>query len=168
MSHFVCIWNPTEEKVSTVIHGSHFNFPAGSFKVMESSKGDFIDQYRMETGLVTLRDSRLLPDSDSFLPGFERTKEAESYLAPHRERGIQCLIKHHLMIVQNNQMALRQDLAVKYPSGDSARMAAANASPGELESMRLVAKYKKKAGDNEAKRVDEVLKLMEDVGPIGI
>ncbi len=70
------------------------------------------------------------------------------------------------MQIRNNQISLRQDLANKYPTGDSGKMAAAYASPAELDAMRLVAKYKKKTSSNAAKQIEEVEKLMNDIGPM--
>lgn len=165
MADFKCVWNPTEETVSTMINGAYFNWNPGQFKTMRAHQASFIGSNRKEFGLVVVDDDRFAAGSDEFVPGFEKSKEAEPILAPYREQGVSNLVNHLMEIIRNNQVSLRQDLAHKYPTADAAKLAAINASPAELHAMRLVAKYKKKNGDNDAKRVDEIEKLMKDIGP---
>lgn len=165
MADFQCVWNPTEEPVSTVINGSHFHWNPGQFKTMREMQARFVSSNRQETGLVVLDDLRFAAGNDEFIPGFEKTEEAKPLLSKKQEEGVANLIHHLMGMIRNNQVSLRQDLAHKYPTADAAKLAAINASPAELNAMRLVAKYKKKNGDNDAKRVDEVEKLMKDIGP---
>lgn len=165
MADFLCVYNSTEEPVSTRIHGSWFSFTPGALKTMEASKAEFVAMHRKETGLTVVRDPRFIAGTDQYEPGFEKTEAGKAILAPLKEEGINNFISALMEIIRNNQVSLRQDLAHKYPTADAAKLAAVNASQGEMDAMRLVAKYKKKNRDNDAKKVDEIAKLMEDIGP---
>jgi hypothetical protein len=131
---------------------------------MSQAKADFINECRRDSGLVVL-DDRFDPSSEAFVEGFEKSEEGKKLMADKREEGISGLIEHHMEIIRNNQVSLKQDLAHKYPTADATKLTAIHASKGELESMRLVAKYKKKNKDNDAKRADEIKKLMDEIGP---
>lgn len=159
------IWNPTEEVVSTCMQGAWFTFKPGSFKTMDENKALFVMSNRKETGLVVL-DGKFDPSQeDKYVEGYEKTEDGKKHLVEKREEGITNLINHHMSIVRNNQVSLRNDLAVKNPAADPIRLAALEASKGELESMRLVAKYKGKNSQSDAKKVEEVEKLIKEIGP---
>jgi hypothetical protein len=163
---FLAVFNPTEEEVTTTINGSFFTWKPGQIKQMRAGQADFVDTNRKELGLMKLEDPRFIPaEQEKYIPGFEKTDEGKKILEPLREKGINNLIDHLMEIIRNNQVSLRQDLANKYPTGDSAKLAAAYASPAELNAMRLVAKYKKKNNSNSAKQVEEIEKLMQEIGP---
>lgn len=157
------IWNPTEEKVVTMMQGAWFTFQPGSFKTMDDAKAAFVRSNRKDTGLVVL-DDRFDPSSEKYEEGFEKTEQGKSILIEKREEGIRNLIEHHMSIVKNNQVSLRNDLAHKNPAADPIKLAALEASPGEILSMQLVAKYKKKNNDSAAKKVEDIEKLMEQIG----
>lgn len=159
------VWNPTEENVSTRIHGNWFSFKPGQFKVMDIDKCNFIQMNRRETGLVVLP-PEFCSSREEFVEGYAQSEEGKAILLQKREEGIQGLIDHHMGIVKNNQVSLRQDLAHRYPSADYEKLCKLEASKGELESMRLVAKYKGKASDSGAKKIEEIEKLMKQIGPI--
>lgn len=162
------VYNPTEEHVSLCIHGSWLQFPAGQLKIVyQPEKADFIRRDRQYSGLVVLPEE-FDPQSEKFAEGHERTDEGKKILSEARIQGINALIEHHMGVVRNNQVSLRQDLAHRYPSADASKLAALDASKGELESMRLVAKYKGKSSDNAQKKVEEVEKLMQSIGPVVI
>ena len=162
---FLAVYNPTEEEVTTQINGSYFSWKPGQVKQMRKAQAEFVDTNRQDLGLVVVSDPRFIPSEEAYILGFDKTEEGKKVLEPLRQRGLNNLIQHLSLIIRNNQVSLRQDLANKYPTGDSAKMAAAMASKGELEAMRLVAKYKQKTHDNAAKQVEEVEKLMKQVGP---
>lgn len=164
---FLAVYNPTEEEITTTINGSFFTWKSGQVKQMRAGQARFVDTNRQELGLVLVEDPRLIPaEQDKYIPGFEKTDEGKKFLEPYREKGINNLIKACSEIIRNNQVCLRQDMANKWPTGDSAKMAAAQASEGELKAMRLVKKYKMKTRDNAAKQIDEVEKLMAEIGPV--
>lgn len=163
----VYIWNPTEELVTTKIHGSWFSFPPGAKKSMVGAeKGQFIQQNRKETGLVVLP-PEFNPNDERYSDGYDKTEEGKSILEAKRVEGINSLIEFHLAVVRNNQVCLSQDLARRYGSPETGKqMAKYEASKGELESMRLVAKYKGKSGNNMQKKSEEIDKMMDKIGPI--
>jgi hypothetical protein len=162
---FVRVWNPTEETVSTCIQGAWFSFKPGQFKSMDNSKGDFIRMNRKGTGLVVLPE-QFEPTSEIFVEGIVEKPEGKVILAEKREEGIRNLIEHHMDIIRNNQVSLRQDLAHRYPTADASKLASLEASKGEIESMKLVAKYKGKASDNAQKKMEEIGDLMDKIGPV--
>lgn len=162
---FLAVYNPTEEEITTTINGSFFTWKPGQIKQMREPQAQFVNTNRQDTGLVLVDDARFIPAEEAYIINFDKTPEGQSVLEPLREKGINNLINHLSSIVRNNQVALRQDLANKYPTGDSAKLAAAYASQGEMEAMRKIVKYKKKTKDNAAKQVDEVEKLMKEIGP---
>jgi hypothetical protein len=162
---FLAVYNPTEEEITTTINGSFFTWKPGQVKQMRATQAEFVSTNRQETGLVKIEDPRFIPaEQDSYIPGFEKTKEGIAVLEPYRVLGINNLINHLNFVIRNNQVSLRQDLADRYPTGDSAKMAAASASPGELNAMRMLKKYKMKTKDNAAQQVEEVEKLMGELG----
>ena len=163
---FLAVYNPTEEEITTTINGSFFTWKPGQIKQMRAGQADFVDTNRKETGLVKINDPRFVPSEDSYILNFDKTEEGKKVLEPLKEQGINNLVKHLMYIVRNNQVALRQDLANKYPTGDSAKLAASYASPAELDAMRKVVKYKKKTDSNDARQVEEVEKLMQQIGPM--
>lgn len=166
---FKAVYNPTEEEVTTTINGSYFTWKPGQIKQMRAGQADFVDTNRKELGLVKIEDKRFIPsEMDHYIPGFDKTPEGQAFLAPYKEQGINNLIENLMWIIRNNQVSLKQDLANKYPTGDSGKMAAAAASPAELNAMRLVAKYKKKTPNNAARQVEEVERLMKEIGPINV
>jgi hypothetical protein len=125
-----------------------------------------VDTNRKEDGLMVVRDPRFIPSEDAYIKGFENTPEGKAILEPLREEGINNLIDHLTFLIRNNQISLKQDLANKYPTGDAGKMAAAYASPAEVNAMRLVAKYKKKTKGNAARQVEEIEGLMKEIGPL--
>jgi len=164
-NEFLAVYNPTEEDVTTTINGSFFTWKPGQIKQMRAGQAHFVDTNRKELGLVLVSDPRFIPAEEGYIANFDKTPEGKEALEPLREIGIKNLIDNLLAIIRNNQVSLRQDLANKYPTGDSGKLAATFASPAELNAMRLVAKYKKKNKDNAAKQVDEVDALMKEIGP---
>lgn len=128
-------------------------------------KAEFIARDRAYTGLIVLPDE-FDRQSESYIEGYEKTPEGLAVLASVKEKGINSLIEFHMRVVMNNQVSLRKELAHQYPGSDHSKLAALDASKGEIESMRLVAKYKGKTSGNDQKKIDEVQKLMTQIGPV--
>lgn len=158
------VWNPTEETISTQLQGAWFSFKPNQMKIMDDHKCRFIESNRKGTGLVVLPD-QFDKSHERYVEDFEKSEEGKEIMAQKRSEGISNLIEFHMAIVQNNQVSFRNDMASRYPSGDAVKLAALNASKGELESMRMVAKYKGKQSQNDAKKVEEVQDLMKTIGP---
>lgn len=159
------VWNPTEEFVNTKMQGSWFSFKPNQRKQMDQDKCNFINTNRQETGLVTLPD-QFDPSSESFVEGFEKSQEGMAILGELKERGINSMVNFYLDIVKNNQVSLKRDLAKDSPGTDPMKLAALEASNGEIHAMQLVKKYQARKQDNQAKKLVEVQKLMEEIGPI--
>lgn len=159
------IWNPTEELVNTKMQGSWFSFKPGQMKIMDQDKANFITTNRQETGLVVLP-GIFDPNDDAYVEGYEKTQEGMKILEEFREKGIENLVQFHLDIIKNNQVFSKRDLAKENPGVDALKLAAIEASPGEIKAMQLVRKYQAKKQDTQAKRIAEVQKMMEEIGPI--
>ena len=159
------VWNPTREIVSTKIAGSWFTFKPDTRKAMDEDKCRFISENRKDTGLVILPD-QFDPLSEHHIPGFDDTAEGRAVLEQKAAEGIEGLLSFHKDIIRNNQVALRKDLATKYPNGDHGRMVALEMSSGEIHSLEMVAKYQKAKEDNKDAKLKEVQKLLDAVGPM--
>ena len=159
------VWNPTEENISTKLHGAYFTFAPNAQKIMDENKCNFIETNRKEYGLVVLPDefNRI---SEKFIEGYEKTEEGKKILAEARTKGFNNLIEFHMDIIKNNQVSLRNYLAPRSPGVDPARLASLNASEGEVRSMQLVAKYKGKSSTSAAQKAASVEKLMDQIGPM--
>jgi hypothetical protein len=152
--------NATQEKVTLVLQGNYFTWEPGKEKVIRNPElVKFIQTNKNDYGLAILPD--LIEDDEDVSPEeFERRK------AEHAEqRALECdqaldrYIKRLRNVIYNNQVSLRRDLEQKNIKADPSSYA----SDGELEAMRLVAKYQKRAEDSEASKIAEVKKLMEQV-----
>ncbi len=121
---FLAVYNATEEEVTTTINGSFFTWKPGQIKQMRAPQAEFVDSNRKELGLVVVRDPRFIPSEDQYILGFEKTPKGLEVLAPLRTLGINSFVAHLMWIVRNNQVSLKQDVANKYPTGDSAKLAA--------------------------------------------
>lgn len=161
------IWNPTEERIETRIFGNHFEFKPNQFKIMKPEFADFITQARGYTGLVVLPPQFDPQDEEHYVEGYDKTPEGKAILAEKKSEGINKLLSHYQDIVRNNQVSLRNDLVKKDPHTDPIKLAAIEASRGEMDAMRLVAKYSKQSKDSNDAKVKEVEKLMSEIGPIG-
>lgn len=162
------VWNPTEELVKTKVFGNWFEFKPGQMKSMNRHVSDFINEMRRETGLVVLPvEFGPEEDNDAFIPGYADTEEGKAALAEKKKEGISALVRHHLGVIHNNQVSLKRDLAHFDPSNDPKRLAAIEASGGEMESMRVVAKYRNMKLDDSENRANEIEKLLQKVGPLG-
>lgn len=149
------IYNCTDADVTTQVFGNWFKFKSGQIKWMDEHMVRFIEENRQETGLVGLPDT--FED-----PGFKTTEEGEALLASAKEKGITRLVDFYREVIKNNQVSLRRDLARANEKVDPA----VEASKGEIEAMRIVAKYQRLKEDTSQKRIDEVKTLLKDVGPL--
>lgn len=159
------VYNPTKELVSTKMQGAWFTFKPEMKKSMDADKCRYIEEARKETGLVILP-NEFDPQSEHYVEGYDKTPEGLAKLEECRLQGISNLLAHHYAIMKNNQVSLRRDMAHKYPDGDSKRLTALEMSSGELESLKLVAKYQQFKQDGANTKLQEINKLLENIGPI--
>ncbi len=152
--------NATQENISIKIAGNWFAWKPGQERVIRDLDiAKFIEIDRKDSGLAVLPD--LMADDEEVSPEqLEERKEAQTERKRQLcEEALDRYIAHHRMIIANNQISLRRDLEQANIKADPA----AFASKGEVEAMKLVAKYQKRAEDAEQAKIDEVKKLMNSV-----
>lgn len=147
------VWNPTQEKINVRIVGKWFAFAPGQRKNMQDEIAHFIATDKKETGLA------VLPPQFEEDASHEQTPEGKALMERLREEAISHLVRHHRGIIANNQISLRQDLERANVKADPAVFA----SDGELESMRLVARYQRAKQDTEQAKLEQVRELMKEV-----
>lgn len=152
--------NATQEKITLVLQGNYFTWEPGKEKIMRNPEiAKFIQTNKNDYGLAVLPD---LKGDEEEVSEEEMAARKEAYEAQkviECEQALDRYIKRLRGVIHNNQVSLRRDL-------DQANMKAdpsAYVSDGELEAMRLVTKYMKRADDVEAARAEEVKKLMGQV-----
>jgi len=146
------IFNPTAEKQLVQVFGNWFAFAPGQIKNLRDEFGEFIRGQKQYTGLVSIPEE--LEDTE-----FKASVDGKAMLAEHAERGVKAYVDHHRKIIANNQISLRRDLEKANIKADPS----VYASEGELESMRIVAKYQRAKSDETQAKVDEVKKLLKDI-----
>ena len=146
------IYNATKEEQTIRALGNWFTFKPKQMKVLSDNLSGWIGAHKKEHGLVELGESF----SDPEYKDSEAGKEA---LALAEAEGLSSYLAHHRMIVANNQVSLRRDLN----RADMKVDPAFEASLGELESMKIVAKYAAKDEDLAQKRAEEVTRLMRQI-----
>lgn len=147
------VHNPTAEKCSVTIFGNWFSMNPGQTKRLRDEFCDHIQKQLGYTGLVVLSDKYDEPE-------YKESPEGKEEFEALCQNGIKCYVEYHKRIVANNQVSLRQDL-------DRANLKVdpiIYASEGERESLRIVAKYQKAASDAEHTKVDEMKKLLKEIG----
>lgn len=152
--------NATQENISIKIAGNWFNWKPGQERVIHNkSIAHFIQMDRTDSGLAVLPD--LVADDEEVTPEQleERKKTFAETKAQLIDQALDRYIKKHRDVIYNNQVSLRRDLEQANIKADPAVFA----SKGEMESMRLVAKYQKSSEDQEAAKIAEVNRLMKPV-----
>ena len=152
--------NVTEEPISVKVTGNWFSWKPHQERVIHNkSIANFIEMDCKDSGLAVLPE--LVADDEEITPeGLELRKlDMAETIATVKEQALERYVNKHRQVIYNNQVSLRRDLEQANIKADPASFA----SKGELDSMRLVAKYQKRSEDNEATKIAEVKKLMEQV-----
>lgn len=157
--------NVTEENVSVQIGGNWFNFKPGQRKTIRSGAiANFISAQYIGYGLAVLPDLTTQEEDDGDI---ELTDETLSSRKAERETLEKSLctaafndyISRQRSIIKNNQIHLARDLARKdFKYGPEHEM-----TDGELNAMRLVAKYDRKGKDAAQDRINEIEKLKKQI-----
>lgn len=147
------IYNTTEETQSTKAAGNWFTLKPGQTKMVNDNIAHFISQERRETGIVVLP-----VEFDE--PEHRLTDEGKAQMLALKEEGIRSFVAGLESRVRNNQVSLRRDLERANIKVDPA----IEASSGEMEAYKLLAKYKKSGEDQVQKRKDEVAELLKQIG----
>ena len=152
--------NATQETITLRLRGNYFTWNPSQKKVIRDEElAHFIMTERSDSGLAVI--SELVKDDEDVTPEEleQRKLDGVGLEEAACHQALERYVSKHRDVVANNQISLRRDLEQKNIKADPA----AFASTGELESMKLVAKYQKRAEDAEATKIAEVKKLMEQV-----
>ncbi len=157
--------NATEEQVTVVVHGNYFTWKPAQEKVLRSeSVCRFIQSDRRGYGLAVLPDLKTPEEeqgdvevSDETLAA--RKAERDGAKKAACAQALTDYINAKRDLIKNNQVSLARDLArADYKYGPEHEM-----SDGELDAMRLVAKYEHKGKDLAQDRLDEIKKLQKQI-----
>jgi hypothetical protein len=157
--------NVTDETISIQARGHWFNWKPGQEKVIRDEKlASFIEIDRRGYGLAVLPDLTTQAEDDGDI---EVTEEqmAERKAAREAQKKEACRIALDAYVarlretIKNAQVSLARDLAHKDYKYDPAN----DYSDGELQAMRLVAKYDKKGKDAAQERIEEIKKLEKQI-----
>lgn len=151
------IANATQEIVTVKVAGNYFTFKPEQRRVIHNKDiANFIEMDLKHSGLAVLPE--LMTEDEEVTPEEleQRKLEAQPKIDAILEEALNRYVAHHRQIIANNQIHMRRDLETANIKADPAVFA----SQGELDSMRLVAKYQKRAEDAEQSKIDEVKKLM--------
>lgn len=146
------VMNATNEKVTVKAMGNWFEFKPKQIKNFTHNLGLFLITERSQNGLVHVPDAFEDPE-------YKATEEGRAQLSDLEKRGIEAFCKGLRQRIYNNQVSLRQDLERSNLKVDPAVLA----TDGELEAMRLLAKYQDQKDDIEQKKIDEVKDLMKSI-----
>ena len=146
------IYNATNEEQSIRALGSYFTFKPKQMKMMNDDMSSWIAVEKKHHGLVQL-DNRFEDEE------FRKSDDGQALLKSAEEEGITNYLHHHRMIIANNQISLRRDLEQANIKADPS----AFATSGEIESMKIVARYGARDQDASQERMDEVRRLMKEI-----
>jgi hypothetical protein len=149
------IMNATAEEQRVKAFGNYFTFKPKQIKVIDDNLAAFLNAERKYQGMVSL--SEKFED-----PQYRDSPEGKQEILTKEAEGLDAYISHLRALVYNNQVSLRQDLEKANLKVDPAALA----SEGELEAMKLLAKYQRNQEDARQKKVDMVKELMKTVGPV--
>lgn len=157
--------NATEETVTVQVAGNYFTFKPGARKeIRNEAIARFIATDKRGCGLAVLPnlvtadeeagDVEISPEELAKRKAERDEKEKTAVAGALRE-----YVDAKRAIIKNNEVSLARDLArADYKYGPEHEM-----SDGELEAMRLVAKYERKGKDASEERVKEIEKLKKQI-----
>ncbi len=158
--------NVTDEEIVLPVTGGHyFTFKPGAKKnITNPAVAEFIKQERKGSGIAILPDLRTeaeFEDPDSV--SSEELKQREASMAAQvkqiKEDALADYTTRLRAVVRNNQVSLARDLArANYKHGPEHDM-----SDGELQAMKLLAKYDRKGKDAKQERLNEIEKLKKEI-----
>ena len=152
--------NSTQETITIKVWGNWFTWKPGQKKIIRDEEmAKFISLERKDSGIAVIPE--LVKDDEDVTPEELEVRRAANVGVEEEEcrHALERYVAKHREVIANNQVSLRRDLQQKNIQADPA----AYASTGELESMKLVAKYQKRSEDAEAAKISEVRRLMNQV-----
>jgi hypothetical protein len=156
--------NATQEEITIKIVGNYFKFGPGKSKTMNKDLAMWIQtsEGAKGCGLAVLPDLYQEGEEIDDVTDGDMKKRRQEHDVLKEEacsNALQDYLARYRQVIYNNQISLKQDLEQSNNKADPA----AFASKGEVEAMRLVAKYQKRAEDKQQDQIDEVNKLMKNV-----
>lgn len=157
--------NVTDEEISIQARGHWFNWKPGQEKtIRDENLARFIEIERRGYGLAVIPDltTQEEDDGDIVVTPVEMAARKEKGEAKKREAcriALDAYVTRHREIIKNAQISLARDLAHKDYKYDPAN----DYSEGEVNSMRLVAKYERKGKDVAQERIDEIKTLEKQI-----
>jgi DNA polymerase III alpha subunit len=159
------IINATEETVTVQVAGNYFTFKPGQKKTIRNEGiARFIATEKRGCGLAVIED--LISEDEENGDAEVTEEQIEERKAKRKElEAAACAgaLKAYLDVkrdlIKNNQVSLARDLA----RADYKHGAEHEISEGELEAMRVVARYERKGKDANEERLKEVEKLKKQI-----
>lgn len=157
--------NVTDEEISIQARGHWFNWKPGQEKTIRDEQlARFIEIERRGYGLAVLPDltTQEEDDGDIIVPPEEMIARKTRQEVKKQEAcrlALDAYVARHRDIIKNAQISLARDLAHKDYKYDAAN----DYSDGELNAMRLVAKYDRKGKDAAQERIDEIKRLEKQI-----
>lgn len=158
--------NATQEEITVQVAGNYFNFKPGQRKTIRNeSIARYIQLDRRGYGLAVLPDLTSQEEDDgdvevSATDIAERKKARLDMEANACKLALDEFIRRKREQIKNAQVSLARDLQRKdYKHGPEHEF-----TDGDLEAMRMVAKYEKQGKDAAAERLAEIEKLKKQIG----
>ncbi len=158
--------NATDEEISIQITGKWFTFtPAQRKTIRNASIARVIESDRRGCGLAVVQDLLTQEEDDGDVQINEedlkqRKDERESQIKSACKSALDAYIARKRETIKNAQVSLARDLQrADYKYG-----AEHEYSDGEVDAMRLVAKYDKRGKDDIEKRLNEIKSLEKQIG----
>ena len=157
--------NATEENVTVQIGGNYFTWKPGQEKrIMNEHIANFIATSKRGCGLAVLPDLTSLDEDNGDIEVTEEQLESrkaamQGVKAAAIEEARKAYIDRLRGVIANNQISLARDLTqANFKHGPEHHM-----SEGEMDAMRLVAKYERKGKDASEERLQEIEKLKKSI-----
>lgn len=157
--------NATEEHVTIQVGGNYFTWkPGQEKKILNEHIANFISTSKRGCGLAVLPDLTSLDEDNGDIEVTEvqmtaRKAHIEGLKKAALAEALKAFVDEKRTIIKNNQISLARDLArADYKYGPEHEM-----SEGELDAMRLVAKYERKGKDASEDRLKEIDKLKKSI-----
>ena len=148
--------NCTKEEVTVKAAGSYFTFKPEQIKAIKSDEiANFIATHpdKQRQGII------ILPAAYEEDLDWRTTEEGKAELARLKEKGLNAFLDAQRSIIYNNEVSMARDLA----QANFKHSPKAEISEGELNAMRIVAKYARAEEDEASTKMAEVDKLMAQI-----
>jgi hypothetical protein len=157
--------NATEENITIQVGGNYFTWkPAQEKRIQNESIANFIATSKRGCGLAVLPDLTSLDEDNGDIEVTEEQMTARRTAMTEAKKNalrdaLDAYVAAKREVIKNNQVSLARDLArADYKYGPEHEM-----TDGELDAMRLVAKYERKGKDASEDRLKEIDQLKKKI-----